>query len=196
MVSKPRGRLFLPLLGVLACLTFSLTGTGQQTNPAQGPPPRVEIVPRPAPPAPDSADALRTNIRVDSTLVLIPVTVTDPMNRFVTGLEKEHFQGAGRQRGSGHFPLRQRGCAAFGGNCLRHQRQHGQQAGQVPAGGGAVLQDRQPGRRVLPGPVQQPPGIGGGLHDRRGGPCRAASRLRNPRAAPRCSTRSIWRFTR
>ena len=35
---------------------------------------------------------LRSNIRVDSTLVLIPVTVTDPMNRFVTGLEKENFK--------------------------------------------------------------------------------------------------------
>jgi Ca-activated chloride channel homolog len=34
----------------------------------------------------------RANIRVDSTLVLIPVTVTDPMNRFVTGLEKENFK--------------------------------------------------------------------------------------------------------
>src|SRR5262249_22049661 len=32
------------------------------------------------------------NIRIDSTLVLIPVTVTDPMNRFVTGLEKENFK--------------------------------------------------------------------------------------------------------
>jgi VWFA-related protein len=29
---------------------------------------------------------------VDSTLVLIPVTVTDPLNRFVTGLEKENFK--------------------------------------------------------------------------------------------------------
>ena len=34
----------------------------------------------------------KSNIRVDSTLVLIPVTVTDPMNRFVTGLEKENFK--------------------------------------------------------------------------------------------------------
>jgi VWFA-related protein len=31
------------------------------------------------------------SIRVDTTLVLINVTVTDPMNRFVTGLEKEYF---------------------------------------------------------------------------------------------------------
>ena len=34
----------------------------------------------------------RSSIRVDSTLVLIPVTVTDPLNRFVTGLEKENFK--------------------------------------------------------------------------------------------------------
>src|ERR1043166_4603160 len=34
----------------------------------------------------------KANIRVDSTLVLIPVTVTDPLNRFVTGLEKENFR--------------------------------------------------------------------------------------------------------
>src|SRR5438445_5548333 len=34
----------------------------------------------------------KSNIRVDSTLVLIPVTVTDPLNRFVTGLDKENFK--------------------------------------------------------------------------------------------------------
>src|SRR4030042_1361509 len=36
--------------------------------------------------------APRASIRVDSTLVLIPVSVTDPLNRIVTGLEKENFQ--------------------------------------------------------------------------------------------------------
>ena len=30
-------------------------------------------------------------IRVDTTLVLIPVTVTDPLNRFVLGLRKQDF---------------------------------------------------------------------------------------------------------
>jgi VWFA-related protein len=40
---------------------------------------RLEIAPRP-------------NIRVDTTLVLIPVSVTDPFNRPVTGLEKDHFR--------------------------------------------------------------------------------------------------------
>jgi Ca-activated chloride channel family protein len=33
-----------------------------------------------------------SQIRVDVNLVLVPVTVTDPMNRLVTGLEKENFQ--------------------------------------------------------------------------------------------------------
>ena len=32
-----------------------------------------------------------TKIVVDTTLVVIPVTVTDPTNRFVLGLEKEDF---------------------------------------------------------------------------------------------------------
>ncbi len=31
-------------------------------------------------------------IRVDVNLVLVPMTVTDPMNRLVTGLERENFQ--------------------------------------------------------------------------------------------------------
>jgi VWFA-related protein len=33
-----------------------------------------------------------SDIRVNKTLVLINVTVIDPLNRFVTGLEKEHFR--------------------------------------------------------------------------------------------------------
>lgn len=57
--------------------------------------PRVSIEPRLRTPAkaPEAAEAeRRSNIRIDSTLVLIPVSVTDPMNRFVTGLEREHFR--------------------------------------------------------------------------------------------------------
>ncbi|MEX2263263.1 MAG: VWA domain-containing protein [Bryobacteraceae bacterium] len=34
----------------------------------------------------------KANLRVDTTLVLINVTVTDPLNRFVTGLEIENFK--------------------------------------------------------------------------------------------------------
>jgi Ca-activated chloride channel homolog len=52
---------------------------------------KVSIEPR-AKPAPASAPSPRANIRVESTMVLIPVTVTDPFNRFVTGLDKENFK--------------------------------------------------------------------------------------------------------
>jgi len=52
---------------------------------------KVSIEPRAKPNA-LSAPSPRANIRVESTLVLIPVTVTDPFNRFVTGLDKENFK--------------------------------------------------------------------------------------------------------
>jgi Ca-activated chloride channel family protein len=39
-----------------------------------------------------AADRSSANIRVNSELVLIPVTVVDSMNRLVTGLEKQHFK--------------------------------------------------------------------------------------------------------
>jgi len=51
----------------------------------------VKISPRPKPV--EKSEVLpKAEIRVDSNLVLVPVTVTDPMNRFVTGLEKENFK--------------------------------------------------------------------------------------------------------
>ena len=59
----------------------------------------VHVAPRiePAKPNPlGSVDSsLRTHTRpmqVDVSLVLIPVTITDPMNRLVTGLDKENFE--------------------------------------------------------------------------------------------------------
>ena len=56
--------------------------------------PKVAIEPRLKNTTPDlDKDTSRaSNIRVDTNLVLINVTVTDPMNRFVTGLETEHFK--------------------------------------------------------------------------------------------------------
>src|ERR1039457_1294126 len=52
---------------------------------------QVTIVPRPKA-TPEEAAAPKTNLRVDLNLVLVPVTVCDPLNRPVTGLEKEHFK--------------------------------------------------------------------------------------------------------
>jgi VWFA-related protein len=53
---------------------------------AQGP----LTVPRPRPAA--STAPARANLRVDSQLVLVPVTVHDKLNRPVSGLEKENFR--------------------------------------------------------------------------------------------------------
>ncbi|MGC2661290.1 MAG: VWA domain-containing protein [Bryobacteraceae bacterium] len=52
----------------------------------------VKIESRPKPNAEPTVESHPANIRVNKTLVLINVTVTDPLNRFVTGLEKEHFR--------------------------------------------------------------------------------------------------------
>ncbi len=51
----------------------------------------VNITPRAKPHDPGPAEP-RANIRVDTNLVLIPVTVTDPLNRFVTGLDQDSFK--------------------------------------------------------------------------------------------------------
>jgi Ca-activated chloride channel family protein len=55
--------------------------------------PRIE--PRPADPMKGLSAALETHtkpIKKDVNLVLVPVTITDPMNRLVTGLDKDNFQ--------------------------------------------------------------------------------------------------------
>jgi Ca-activated chloride channel homolog len=52
---------------------------------------QVAIQPRPKPSA--KQDKLpNANLRVDTTLVLVPVSVNDPLNRPVSGLEKENFR--------------------------------------------------------------------------------------------------------
>jgi VWFA-related protein len=51
----------------------------------------VSITPRPKP-APKEEEQRPANIRVNANLVLIPVTVNDPLNRPVSGLEKENFR--------------------------------------------------------------------------------------------------------
>ncbi len=52
---------------------------------------QATIAPRPKP-VTEAANLPPSNIRIDSNLVLVPVSVCDPMNRPVTGLEKEHFK--------------------------------------------------------------------------------------------------------
>jgi VWFA-related protein len=54
---------------------------------------QVTVPQRPKPaPKKDVPTVQRGNIRVDTTLILVPVTVNDPINRPVSGLEKENFR--------------------------------------------------------------------------------------------------------
>jgi Ca-activated chloride channel family protein len=55
---------------------------------------KVSITPRGKTddPKPAVIESRPGSLRIDTTLVQINVTVTDPLNRFVTGLEKEHFR--------------------------------------------------------------------------------------------------------
>ena len=71
------------LTGVAAALAMWWAGTlaGQV---------KIEPRPRPAPPKQDTPGP--ANIRVDTTLILVPVSVNDPLNRPVSGLEKENFR--------------------------------------------------------------------------------------------------------
>ena len=72
-----------------------LFAADDQTKAPAGPQPNVNITPRTKQgkePTPDSVLDRRPDIRVDTTVVLIPVAVTDPYSRFVTGLERENFK--------------------------------------------------------------------------------------------------------
>ena len=94
-VSAP-SRIRLTLLGWTILLAF-VVGIALPAH-AQVDTNDVHVQPReaPKPPAPPQGEPeLNTHtrpMRVDVNLVLVPVTVTDPDNRLVTGLEKENFQ--------------------------------------------------------------------------------------------------------
>jgi Ca-activated chloride channel family protein len=90
----------------LAALAFSSMPTfcGAQENPLDNvetptppPPPKSPEDQKPlieggANVAAEATSHRDSRLRIDVNLVQVPVTVTDPMNRLVTGLEKENFQ--------------------------------------------------------------------------------------------------------
>ena len=81
--------------GLGVTLTASFAGDNAKDNQKDNklaPPRPASIEPRVRPGAEAREERRPSNIRVDSTLVLINVTVTDPLNRFVTGLERENFR--------------------------------------------------------------------------------------------------------
>ncbi len=87
MFARPRLTLSFLLIGALLSLPVAARPADSGEDSQQ----KVSIEPR-AKPTPVVPAAPRSNIRIDTTVVQIPVTVTDPLNRFVTGLEKEHFR--------------------------------------------------------------------------------------------------------
>lgn len=87
---------------VLLCLTFSplalsqaqkgANDTPQSAKSSVAPDTPVNIESRKPVTDTPKTDSRGYDIRVEKQLVLINVTVTDPLNRFVTGLEKQHFR--------------------------------------------------------------------------------------------------------
>jgi Ca-activated chloride channel family protein len=96
-----RKRAYLGWLMAASLLAGFAAPAAAQENPLENP---HSDAPKPAPPKDDrpvlkpgdvptkATSSPGSQIRVDVNLVLVPVTVTDPMNRLVTGLEKENFQ--------------------------------------------------------------------------------------------------------
>ncbi len=76
----------LPIIGILIFLGWIGHGLAQSGGS------KVTIQPRKSTVPEKKEEGREANIRVDTNLVLIPVSVTDPLNRFVTGLEREHFR--------------------------------------------------------------------------------------------------------
>ena len=81
----------LAVCGLLAATLSTALYPAEPAKPANTDPPQVSIEPR-ARPGEKEVPAPKANIRVDTTVVQIPVTVTDQLNRFVTGLDKENFR--------------------------------------------------------------------------------------------------------
>jgi VWFA-related protein len=82
-----------PLL-LVATIPLAVFPADQDPKPAASLEPTVNIKPRVRARTPEAETIpdRSVDIRVDTTLVLIPVAVTDPMSRFVTGLERENFR--------------------------------------------------------------------------------------------------------
>ena len=101
--SCARRRLYVPhdlsLVGALLAIALPVICCFSSSSWAQLPVDDVHIRPRITPvpdtPANGIVDAsLQTHtkpIKAETDLVLVPVTITDPMNRLVTGLDKENF---------------------------------------------------------------------------------------------------------
>jgi len=85
-------RVFFAIL-LIAAVCHTLPVSAQNSTEDVHIQPRIQPPP-PKDPAADGDPSLRTHtkpLKVDVNLVLVPVTITDPMNRLVTGLDRDNF---------------------------------------------------------------------------------------------------------
>ena len=98
MVAKSLTQPLFLLVPLTLIVFSSQAADDKQAAKPPSPDANVNIEPRikPVPGKPDPDRALAesrpASIRIDKTLVQINVTVTDPLNRFVTGLDKDYFK--------------------------------------------------------------------------------------------------------
>ncbi len=78
---------------VAACAALALFSAGVAASAQENPLDQVHTPTKIVTKTPEPEPVSKTpRIRVEANLVLVPMTVTDPMNRLVTGLERENFQ--------------------------------------------------------------------------------------------------------
>ena len=153
---------------------------------------KAEATPAPDMPADPSLRTHTKPLRKDVDLVLVPVTITDPMNRLVTGLEKENFQltDNGQQQQIRHFSSED---APISLGVIFDIS--GSMADKIDKSRQAVVEffrTANPAGRVFPDHIFGEAGSAGGLHlVGRGHPEQAGVR-RFPRAGRRCWTPFIW----
>jgi len=93
---KHRMRSRIAVIALAATVTVLIASAQLASEPQEKKPEsvadnaQVNIVPR-IKPTEAAAPLPKANIRIDTNIVLIPVTVTDPLNRFVTGLDQDVF---------------------------------------------------------------------------------------------------------
>jgi len=90
----------------------------------------VHIQPRPAPKPPEIDPALKSHskpLSVNVDMVLVPVTITDPMNRLVTGLDRENFNLFEGKEQQEIKTFTSEDAPVSPGRYFRHERQHEQQ---------------------------------------------------------------------
>ena len=136
-------RVLIPTLFAMAIAAFLAAGSPVAAGSAEDE--AVNITPR-ARPAEATAPQPKANIRVDTNVVLIPVTVTDPLNRFVTGLDQDSFKVFEDKLEQKIVSFGSEDAPLSIGIVFDTSRQHGIEAGQIPASGERVFQDGESGR--------------------------------------------------